>query len=82
MKVNDAVLTRLEILMHERGLSPYALANISGVPSTTLYSLYRRERRGQNISIRTIKMLCDGMNIRFPEFFNDPLFWEMEQEIE
>ena len=33
------------------------------------------------ISIVTIKKLCDGLEISIPEFFDDAVFRELEQEI-
>lgn len=35
----------------------------------------------KNVSIRTIKILYDGLEITLGEFFSDALFDELEQEI-
>lgn len=35
----------------------------------------------KDISIITIKKLCDGLDISVKEFFNSPLFENLEQEI-
>ena len=56
------------------------LANISGVTPSTVYSLFDDSRK--NVSITTIKILCDGLEISLGEFFSSPEFDELEQEIE
>ena len=55
------------------------LANISGVTPSTVYSLLDERRR--DVSIITIKKLCDGLGISLGEFFSTPEFDELEQEI-
>ena len=55
------------------------LAIISGVTASTVYSLLDESRR--DVSIVTVKKLCDGLEITLGEFFNVPLFNELEQEI-
>ena len=50
----------------------------NAVPST-VYSLFDDKR--QNVSITTIKMLCDGLDMTLGEFFSTPEFDELEQEI-
>ena len=35
----------------------------------------------RDISILTIKKICDGLDITLTEFFNDPVFESLEQEI-
>jgi hypothetical protein len=35
----------------------------------------------RDISILTIKKICDGLDINLTEFFNDPVFESLEQEI-
>ncbi len=36
----------------------------------------------KDISVITVKKLCDGLDISIPEFYNDPLFEHLEQEIQ
>ena len=77
--VKNAVARRFEELCGERGIAKNELANISGVTPSTVYSLFKEER--QNISIITIKILCDGLGITLGEFFSTPDFDNLEQEI-
>ncbi len=79
-KVKDAVVQRFKSICSERGIKPNELANISGVTPSTVYSLFDKSRR--NVSITTIKILCDGLEMSLGEFFSDDIFDTLEQEIE
>lgn len=79
MSVKDAVAQRIKGLCSERGITPNSLANISGVTPSTVYSLLDPSRR--EISVSTVKKLCDGLEMTLGEFFSAPEFDELEQEI-
>lgn len=79
MYVKDAVVIRFRQLMAQKGICVNALANSAGVTASTAYSMMDGSRR--EISITTIKKLCDGLNISLGEFFSAPIFDELEQEI-
>ena len=79
MTVKDAVVDRLKTLCKEKGISPNELANISGITPSTVYSLLDQRRR--DVSIITIKKLCDGLEITLGAFFSTPEFDFLEQEI-
>jgi len=55
------------------------LANLAGVTPSTVYSMIDKNRR--EISITTIKKLCDGLNISLGDFFSASIFDNLEQEI-
>ncbi len=79
MSVKDAVAQRIKGLCEQKGITPNSLANISGVTPSTVYSLLDPSRR--EISVSTVKKLCDGLDITLGEFFSAPEFDELEQEI-
>ena len=79
MGVKDAVAERFIQLCNERKIKTNELANISGVTPSTAYSMLNKERR--DISITTIKKLCDGLEITLGEFFSTPEFDNLEQEM-
>ena len=79
MSVKEAVVVRFRELMEQRNISPNELANLSGVTPSTVYSML--DERRKELSINVIKKLCDGMEITLGEFFNAPLFDNLEQEI-
>ena len=80
MRIKEAVAQRIITICAENNISFNALANISGVPPMTVYSILNE--KSQNPGIVTIKKLCDGLDISIIDFFNHSLFANLEQEIE
>ena len=79
MSVKDAVAARFAALCREREIKPNELATLSGVTPSTVYSMLDARRR--DVSVVTVKKLCDGLDITLGEFFSAPEFDELEQEI-
>ena len=79
MEVKYAVANRFKELCNERGIRYNELANIAGVTPSTVYSMMDTRRR--DISVVTVKKLCDGLEITLGEFFSTPEFDALEQEI-
>lgn len=80
MSVKDVVAERFRSLCLARGIKYNELANISGVTPSTVYSLLDERRR--DVSVITVKKLCDGLEISLGEFFSSPEFDALDQEIE
>lgn len=79
MRTKEAVAQRIIELCNERNIAVNALANISGVSPSTIYSMLNQ--KSQNPGVVSIKKICDGLEITVREFFDSPLFDETEQEI-
>lgn len=79
MDIKDVITSRFLQLCKERNITINELANISGVTPSTAYSMMDKNRR--DISIRTIKKFCDGLEITLGEFFSTEEFDNLEQEI-
>ena len=79
MTTKEAVAQRIIDLCAERNIAVNALANISGVSPSTVYSMLNA--KSKNSGVVSIKKLCDGLEISVREFFDCPLFDETEQEI-
>ena len=79
MNTKKAVADRIIELCNRRNIAINALANMSGISPSTLYSVLNE--KSQNPGIVTIKKLCDGLDISLREFFNDDTFDDIEQEI-
>ena len=79
MNVTEAVRKRFDELCYEKGLNYCRLATISGVPYTTVKSIFCNQ--SQNSGISTIKKLCDGLEITVTDFFDTDYFRNLEQEI-
>ena len=80
MTVKDAVVRRFQQLCEQRDIKANELATRSGVTPSTVYSMMENSRR--DLSIITIKKLCDGLDITLGEFFSTPDFDALEQEIQ
>lgn len=78
--VKKAVVQRFKAICSERHIKPNELANLSGVTPSTVYSLFDENRN--NVSIKTIKILCDGLEITLGQFFSTDEFDNLEQEIQ
>ena len=79
MTTKEAVEQRIIDLCAERNIAVNALANISGVSPSTVYSMLNA--KSKNPGVVSIKKLCDGLEISVREFFDSPLFDDTEQEI-
>ena len=79
MDVKDVIVKRFKELCEERNIKINELATISGVTPSTAYSMMDNTRR--DISIRTIKKFCDGLEITLGEFFSTDDFDNLEQVI-
>ena len=71
---------RIMELCKSRNITVNTLANDAGVPPTTIYSMLNAKSR--NPGIVTIKQVCDGLDISLREFFDSPIFDDLEQEIQ
>lgn len=79
MTAKEAVAKRIVDICAEKEIAINALANISGVPPSTIYSMLNA--KSQNPGIVSINKLCNGLEISLKEFFNSDIFEGLEQEI-
>ena len=76
MNAKEAVARRIQELCVQRGLAINALANLCGVPPSTIYSMLNA--KSQTPGIISIQKICDGLEISVREFFDDPLFENLD----
>ena len=79
MMIKEAIVLRLQQICHDRGIRFNTLATRSGITPSTVYSLMDNSRK--DLSVITLKKLCDGLDMSMAEFFDDPIFENLEQEI-
>ena len=79
MNAKQAVSARIFELCKQRGIAINALANSAGISPSTIYSILNT--KSMNPGIVTIKQICDGIDISLREFFDSPIFENLEQEI-
>ncbi len=80
MNTKEAVAARILELCSERNMAINALATVSGVSPSTIYSMLNE--KSKNPGIVSIKKLCDGLDISVRHFFDSQLFDDLEQEIQ
>lgn len=79
MNTKEAVAKRILNLCEERNLAINALASVSGISPSTIYSMLNE--KSKNPGVVSLKKICDGLDISIREFFDDSLFDDLEQEI-
>ena len=79
MNVKDCIALRFQNLCAARGIRYNELATRSGVTPSTVYSMMDPTRR--DLSVVTLKKLCDGLDISLADFFSGPEFADLEQEL-
>ena len=79
MNTKEAIAKRIIELCEQRNMAINALANVSGVSPSTVDSMLNE--KSQNPGVVSIKKLCDGLEITLREFFDSPIFDNLEQEI-
>ena len=62
------VIKRIDVLMKERNWSKYTLAVKSGLSSSTIANIYRRNTVP---SIATLEAICSAFGITLAQFFNE-----------
>ena len=80
MHIKEAIVERIKGLCQERDIAYNALATSAGITPSTVYSVMDGSRR--DMSVITLKKICDGLDMPLHVFFNHPLFHALEQEIE
>lgn len=70
MRLVDAVYERIIELKKEKQLNMNALANLCGVPRTTIITM----TKSTTVKLATIYGICEGLKITLQEFFDSPLF--------
>lgn len=78
MQLNQAVSQRLTELLEERNMTQYQLFIKSGVPKSTIHNIIHCAY--DSVKLRIIHELCQGFEISISDFFQSPLFDEVNLE--
>lgn len=79
MDMITAIKEQILNLCAERDITINKLASICGLPPSSVKNILYG--RSTDPKIRTIKKICDGLDITLAEFFSTPSFDALEQEI-
>ena len=80
MRIKQAIVQRFQQMCKDRNIKYNELATLSGVTPSTVYSMMDDKRK--DLSVITVKKLCDGLDITITEFFSAPIFEQLEQELQ
>jgi transcriptional regulator with XRE-family HTH domain len=78
MDTSKTVSYRIRVLCKDKKITPHSLGFASGVPQSTIKSILNGE--SLNPGIVTVKKLCDGLGVSLYDFFNTPIFENLERE--
>lgn len=77
MKLIDAVIARLRVLMQQKGATLYSLNREGGIAKSTLSQLFNRKQ--EKVSLNLLYDILDTMGVTMKEFFDDPIFDEVNE---
>ena len=79
MDIGTAARERIINLCKVRGITVNKLSTICGLTQSTLNNIV--SGRNKSVTLSTLKKICDGLDITIQEFFDDEIFFCLEQEI-
>lgn len=78
MYLSEAIEKRISNLCNERNITLNKLSTICGITQSTLNNI--RNRENKSTTILTIYRICSGLEINIKDFFDDPLFNELDDD--
>lgn len=72
MELNKAISRRLNELLTERNMTMYKLYTRTGLAKSTISHIMSCSHI--SVTMKTIHIICQGLDIELSEFFNSPLF--------
>lgn len=78
MKISSAISKKLIKICKERNISVNKLASICCLTQSTIQNLI--EGNSKNPKLLTIVRICDGLDIKLSDFFNDEMFSSINRE--
>lgn len=72
MDLSEAIRIRINNLLIEYELNASKLSSLAGISRTTLSKFLNGKRKYIRIDI--IEYICEGLNIKLKDFFNDEIF--------
>ena len=78
MELSQAIRIRITNLIEERNLNVSKLSTMTGISRATLSKFLSGQRKYLRIDI--IEYICEGLNMKLKEFFDDKVFENIEME--
>lgn len=80
MTIREAVSKRIILLCEEQNITVNKLSTRAGVTQSTVDSILKG--RSKNPGVCTIKKLCDASDTTIIDFFNHPLFENLDIDLD
>ena len=78
MQLSEAIRQRIKNLLKENNMNIWKLYKATGVSASTL-TYFINQKRGL-ITMKILLHICKGFNIDLKDFFDDPLFIDVEED--
>ena len=78
MKLSNAIRKRINFYLKEKNINVWTLCKLSGIPCSTISTFLNGKT--ELIKLDTLLHICEGFKITLKEFFDDPLFIDVEQD--
>ena len=78
MNLSQAIRIRITNLIEERNINVSKLSTMAGISRATLSKFMSGQRNYLRIDI--IEYICEGLNIKLKEFFDDKIFDNIDME--
>ena len=79
MEIGEATRKRILALCKENGITLNALSYRCGITQSTLNNII--SGRNHSTTVSTVQKICEGLGIDLAAFFDDPLFYDLDQEV-
>lgn len=76
MILSDAIRLRIDELLEENNLTAYKLSYLAGISNSIISDCRRGKVKEPTIS--SIIHICEGLDIQLKDFFDSPLFEDVE----
>ena len=80
MTAQQALCQRIRDLTAAKKMKLNKLAELSGIHHSTLDAMLRPNSTIRNTGVTTVQKICQGLGITFSEFWNSPLFDNLDYE--
>ena len=78
MDLSQAIRIRITNLIEEKNINVSKLSTLAGISRSTLSKFLSGKRKIIRLDI--IEYICEGLNMKLKDFFNDPIFDNIEME--
>ena len=79
MIISEAVRLRIKELLKQNNLTQYKLSYRSGISASIISDCLRGKVKEPTIS--SIIHICEGLDMQLKDFFDSPIFSNLDQEI-